>query len=241
MFSALLLSLSACSNYDNLAETEVTLQEDGTWAYFDKHWDLLTVYTFDNGPDYFSEWLARFVENGEIWYFNQELEKVIPAIYDWAFPFEKATTLDGEATAKVCVGCVVMEDGEHSMRSGWVRSVINTSGQIVWWDDEFCNYEAHGREYCDDKTISISGTNPSSKNSDTPELQHPLSYDYPKQSYLNTEKWQIVLFSDEQISCPEHMTVIGKLNTKYGPCDSGSKTKDSYCNASIQVQQWECK
>lgn len=59
---------------------------------------LFDAYWFDNGPDYFSEGLARFVENHKVGFHDAKGHKVIKATYDWATPFKKGKSI-------VCEGC----------------------------------------------------------------------------------------------------------------------------------------
>ena len=106
----------------------------------------------------------------------------------------------------------------------------------------YCDYQKNGWENCNGKTITISGLNPFSENSGMGILQHPISIKSQSltQSYLDTTQGQIVLLSNGKINCPEKMTITGKLDTKYGPCDLGAAGKSSYCGSSIIVTSWEC-
>jgi hypothetical protein len=79
---------------------------------------------FDNGPDYFSEGLARTVRNGRVGFVNAELDQVVSPIWDFAFPFEKGV-------AVVCTGCTVNRLGEHAVMQGGKWGYINTRGAIV--------------------------------------------------------------------------------------------------------------
>jgi len=82
------------------------------------------VMTYDNGPDYFSEGLARTRQNGKIGYFDRSLKIVIAPQYDFGFPFNGAV-------AVVCNGCAEHTDGEHKMRVGGVWGAINRQGVVV--------------------------------------------------------------------------------------------------------------
>ena len=86
---------------------------------------LLHPFVFDNGPDYFEHGLARFVENGRMGFFNEAGEKVIPAEYDFAFPFEDS------GLAPVCTGCVLVPDGEHSTVQGGKWGCVDRKGRLV--------------------------------------------------------------------------------------------------------------
>src|SRR5690606_38550055 len=64
------------------------IQDKQGWVYVDKSGrSILRPYFFDNGPDYFEEGLARFVENGKVGFHDKALNIVIPAQYDFAYPF----------------------------------------------------------------------------------------------------------------------------------------------------------
>lgn len=84
---------------------------------------LLNVIPFDNGPDEFSEGLARFSENGKVGFFDSSCKKVIAADFDFAFPFEKGYSV-------VCKGCQSVAYGEHSVIEGGLYGVIDPSGKI---------------------------------------------------------------------------------------------------------------
>ncbi|MBN8220198.1 MAG: WG repeat-containing protein [Spirochaetes bacterium] len=95
------------------------------WVAIDKNKKLLyTPFIFDNGPDYVKEGLLRFVENGKMGFVNEGGKKVIPAQFDFVFPFEGGT-------ARFCNGCKSVSDGEHKMmdeKTGtWGK--INKSGK----------------------------------------------------------------------------------------------------------------
>lgn len=68
---------------------------------------VLRPYIFDNGPDYFVEGLARFVERGKIGFHDEALNVVIPAQYDFAYPFAGGVT-------RVGTNCQKEQHGEHS-------------------------------------------------------------------------------------------------------------------------------
>ncbi|EOQ97744.1 hypothetical protein LEP1GSC195_0266 [Leptospira wolbachii serovar Codice str. CDC] len=85
---------------------------------------LLETFVYDNGPDYYAENLARFVENKKFGFFNSRCKKLIPAQYDFAFPFENGYSI-------VCHGCESKLDGEHSKIVGGKFGVINRKGKTV--------------------------------------------------------------------------------------------------------------
>lgn len=82
-------------------------------------------YIFDNGPDYFVEGLARFVENGKIGFYNEKNEKIIQAQFDWASPFENGL-------AQVCNGCKEVQQDEHKTLKGGVLGTVNLRGEVTW-------------------------------------------------------------------------------------------------------------
>lgn len=103
----------------------MVLDETG-WAAIDTRGQvLLRPFVFDNGPDEFQEGLARFVENNKMGFFNERCQKIIPARFDFALPFENGQ-------ARVCQGCrSVKTDDEHSVIQGGQWQVIDRSGQII--------------------------------------------------------------------------------------------------------------
>ncbi len=100
----------------------VVIDAEG-WAYIDDAGKVLVrPFVFDNGPDPFSEGLARFVAGGKIGFFDHAGKVVIPARYDFAMPFENGR-------ARICRGCREVEEGEHSRVVGGVWSEIDKTGQ----------------------------------------------------------------------------------------------------------------
>ena len=91
--------------------------------YFDKRGFYRETVAFDNGPDYFEEGLARTIENNKIGYMNKKLQVVIPAQFDFGFPFNKDA-------ASVCFGCKTIPKGEHSFVAGGSWFAVNKSGHI---------------------------------------------------------------------------------------------------------------
>lgn len=97
----------------------------GGWICIDsQNKVLLNAFTYDNGPDYFSEGLARFVENSKFGFFDASCNKVISANYDFAFPIQEGFSL-------VCNGCESVSDGEHSSIHGGKYGMIDKTGKIV--------------------------------------------------------------------------------------------------------------
>ncbi|MCG6162334.1 WG repeat-containing protein, partial [Leptospira bandrabouensis] len=85
---------------------------------------LLNSFIFDNGPDYLSEGLARFVENKKIGFHDPGCKKTIQAEYDFAYPFENGFSI-------VCNGCRSVKTDEHSMIQGGNYGIINKKGEVV--------------------------------------------------------------------------------------------------------------
>lgn len=85
---------------------------------------LLESFLYDNGPDYLSERLARFVENGKMGFHNERCEKVIKATYDFVYPFENGYAI-------VCNGCELKPEGEHKRIVGGLYGLINRKGKLV--------------------------------------------------------------------------------------------------------------
>ena len=103
--------------------------------------------------------------------------------------------------------------------------------------DQYCDHNANWNA-CSGYIIKISGTNP---DAGAGIAQHPIvAMPAQYQSYLDTENGQIILISDEEINCPNKMTVIGKLTIDVGPCNADSPGKSMYCGSSITVDEWEC-
>lgn len=95
------------------------------WVCIDtKNNILLEAFIYDNGPDYYSENFARFIENKKIGYFDSYCKKKISASFDFAYPFENGY-------AKVCNGCESKLDGEHYTIFGGNNGMIDKKGKIV--------------------------------------------------------------------------------------------------------------
>lgn len=86
--------------------------------------ELLRPYIYDNGPDYFADGLARFVEAGKLGFHDDAGRKVIPARFEFVTPF-------AEERAAFCVGCTKQCDGEHCGMSGGKWGLIDRTGAEV--------------------------------------------------------------------------------------------------------------
>ena len=82
--------------------------DDSGWYYICREGDfVIRPKVHDNGPDYFSDGLARYVEDGKYGFFDTSGEIVIEAQFEFALPFE-----DGQA--RVGEDCRFVNDGEHT-------------------------------------------------------------------------------------------------------------------------------
>lgn len=91
---------------------------DGTGA------EVVRPYIFDNGPDYVSEGLARFVEGDKMGFYDDTGKKVIPARFAFVTPFQ-------DERAAFCVGCTKQCDGEHCSMVGGKWGLIDRTGAEV--------------------------------------------------------------------------------------------------------------
>jgi hypothetical protein len=99
--------------------------DDMGWSCIDTNNKvLLTPYLFDNGPDYVSEELFRYIENKKLGFANPECNIVIKAEYDFVAPFE-------EGRAAVCNSCVFVSDGDHSTIKGGSWGYLDKTGKLV--------------------------------------------------------------------------------------------------------------
>lgn len=102
----------------------IAIPIDGNFYYVHKSGKKMLTLTYDNGPDKFSDGLARTKVNGKIGFFNRNLEMVLEPVYDFAFPFHKGV-------AEICVGCKEKQEGESSMLDGGEWKKIDRSGLII--------------------------------------------------------------------------------------------------------------
>lgn len=114
--------LNALSFEDGLGSLLTT---DG-WYYVLPDGRNALVVTLDNGPDYFSEGLARTRRAGKVGFINRSLSEVIPPAWDFAFPF-------ADGLAMVCRDCRSRPtaDGEHSEMYGGSWGYIDRTGDVV--------------------------------------------------------------------------------------------------------------
>ena len=99
--------------------------DDSGWLYITMNGEpRLRPYIVDNGPDYFSEGLARFVNDHKIGFMDESGTVVISAKFDFAMPFS-------EGLAAFCVGCKQVSDNEYHRVSGGLWGYIDKTGKII--------------------------------------------------------------------------------------------------------------
>jgi len=92
--------------------------------YFNRSGMARRALTYDNGPDYFSEGLARTINDKKIGYFNEKLKIKIKPEYDFGFPFKNGKAI-------VCNGCVRQKIAEHSTIVDGKWGIIDAIGNII--------------------------------------------------------------------------------------------------------------
>jgi len=99
--------------------------DDSGWVYINTEGkNKVRPFVVDNGPDYFSEGLARFAKNGKVGFFDESGKVVIKAKFDFANPFD-------QGFAEICEGCKFVSDGEYKKIIGGVWKVIDKTGEVV--------------------------------------------------------------------------------------------------------------
>lgn len=99
-------------------------QKKGRWFYTRRGGPLVPVETHDNGADDFVDGRARSPVDGKVGFVNRNLDLVIPAIYDGAYPFEKGV-------AVVCRGCTLASDGSHHWYEGGEWGRVDPEGRVI--------------------------------------------------------------------------------------------------------------
>ncbi|PIE86305.1 MAG: hypothetical protein CSA05_01320 [Bacteroidia bacterium] len=95
------------------------------WKFINKKGkNLLTPFTFDNGPDYFEEDVARCIEDDKIGFFNRKGEIVIQPKYTFATSFH-------EGLSAFCVDCEIVRRLEHYSVKGGKWGYMNKKGEEV--------------------------------------------------------------------------------------------------------------
>lgn len=99
--------------------------DDAGWAIIDRRGRvLLRPLLVDNGPDPFSESLARFTLDGKIGFYDRRGAVAIAADFDWAAPFH-------EGRAAFCRGCRAVAEGEHHRMVGGRWGYLDRRGRAV--------------------------------------------------------------------------------------------------------------
>jgi hypothetical protein len=111
--------------FDFNKEGIAAVVDDSGWVYIDKKGQhVIRPLVVDNGPDYFSEGLARYSDSGKTGFFDQAGNIVIPAEFDYAGPFS-------EERAVICFQCKPEKDGEYTRITGGRWGYIDREGTIV--------------------------------------------------------------------------------------------------------------
>jgi WG containing repeat len=107
------------------AEGLAAVVDDKGWAYIDSRGRVvIRPFVFENGPDYFSQGLARFVMEGKFGFFNKQGHTVIKPAFDFAGPFQNGA-------AAVCSGCSLKSVGEHSRVVSGRWGFIDRTGRVI--------------------------------------------------------------------------------------------------------------
>lgn len=100
--------------------------DDSGWVYINQTGvKIIRPYVVDNGPDYFSDGLARYVENDKIGFFDESGKVIIKARFDFARPF-------ADSTAAVCRGCWFINDGEYKRIIDGKWGFIDYEGELIF-------------------------------------------------------------------------------------------------------------
>ncbi len=96
------------------------------WFFRRRNGRIVRMLTLDNGPDPFSEGLARGSIGGRFVYVDRRLRVRLRTPYTFGMPFE-------HGRAQVCTGCVELrlDGGEHTATTGGRWSVIDRRGSVV--------------------------------------------------------------------------------------------------------------
>jgi len=96
------------------------------WRFIDRGGRVMDIRPFmiDNGPDYYSEGLARFVKDGRIGFLDEAGRIVIPAQFDFVSTFS-------EGLAAFCIGCQKVPEGGHLPVRGGKWGYINVRGEMA--------------------------------------------------------------------------------------------------------------
>lgn len=99
------------------------ISEAGAY-YFKRGGPTRRTLIYDNGPDTFSEGLARTIRDGKVGYFDRDLNIVVARVHDFGLPFQNGKAL-------VCRGCTFESHGEHTAIVGGKWGAIDRRGTTV--------------------------------------------------------------------------------------------------------------
>ncbi|MGY0034617.1 WG repeat-containing protein [Pedobacter sp. NJ-S-72] len=98
----------------------------GGWQGINRRGEVILIpFIYDNGPDYDSEGLFRFVENNKIGFVDLNWNKVVPAVFDFVEPFK-------DGLAIYTLGGHKVMDGEH-----WYWAGGYDGGYVNRWNQWF--------------------------------------------------------------------------------------------------------
>ncbi|MFP7655274.1 WG repeat-containing protein [Chryseobacterium proteolyticum] len=103
------------------------IKEKNAWGYvYDKKGNFLyRPFLYDNGADYFSEGVRRFVKNGKVGFVDRNGTTVIEAKHDFVSPFNYGY-------AAYCDGCDWEKtNDEHKAMVGGTWGVMNFKGEVI--------------------------------------------------------------------------------------------------------------
>lgn len=99
--------------------------DDHEWMCIDRGGHrLVTMFTFDNGPDYAKQGLMRYVDGTKVGFVDEACQIRIVALWEHASWFS-------EGLAVVCQDCRIESDGEHSQAVGGKWGYIDQKGATV--------------------------------------------------------------------------------------------------------------
>jgi len=118
---------------DTLHTIAFVAKDGGIFAIDKKGNTLFETFIFDNGPDYVSEGLFRFIENDKMGFASMDGEKVIPAVFDFVGGFgDGVEEYKEEGISTYVMGGYrqYTPSGEYwTWAGGYERGYINHAGQ----------------------------------------------------------------------------------------------------------------
>jgi len=94
------------------------------WLFVKRDGTTIRTITFDNGPDYFTEGLARYIDDGKTGFIDTSGRIIIKAQFGFASPFEGGFS-------QVCNDFVTESMGEHMLIKSSHWGCIDKNGQYV--------------------------------------------------------------------------------------------------------------